>query len=108
MAFRLHTQPLDFVSEHQDFMPNLLDLHVHLWDSIPTCATLGTFGSTLWDVALPELLLLLRCMSTWTSVHPFRTFVANPWLHANPNPLGHQPQSTQPNLANSKSRDKNV
>ena len=47
--------PSDFVSEPRDFAPDLLEIRVHLWDSIPT---LGTFGSTLWDIALPELRLL--------------------------------------------------
>ena len=48
-------QPSDFVSEPRDFTPNLLDIRIHLRDSIPT---LGTFGSALQDVALPELWLL--------------------------------------------------
>ena len=85
-TFRLCIQPLGLHTQPLGPLCPPPGLCSHSWD--------------LWDVALPELWLLLRFTSTQTSVHPFGTFVANPQLHANPDPLGHWPQSTQPILAN--------
>ena len=46
--------------------------------------------------SLPRAGRLQYSVSTWTLVHPFGTFVANPRLHANPDPLGHRPRSIDP------------